>query len=173
MSMGAIGPGHAFHHDSPALTAVGHAAAVVGGGLLLLNVAFGAYAAWFQVVHRAMRVVVGPEGSLPESWALAANAVILIGWLLAVRWATVWMVHRWPTGLGTAIWLAVPTASVLLPIGIALVDYPVAVVLTLCGALVLGVLWLMARTHQPWEQMLSIAWVAVALGAMVVLGIDI
>lgn len=173
MSLGAIGTEHAVHHHSPALTAVGRAAAVVGGGFVLLNLAFSAYAVWFQVVHRGLRAVLGPEGSMPESWVLAANAVVLIGWLLAVRWATVWMVHRWPTGLRTAIWLAVPTASVLLPIGIALVDYPVAVVLTLCGALVLGVLWLMARTHQPWEQMLSIAWVAVALGALVLLGIDI
>jgi hypothetical protein len=173
MSMGAIGTEHHLHRGSPVLTAVGHAAAVVGGGLLLLNAAFAAYAAWFQVIHQGLRAVVGPEGPMPESWALAANAAVLIGWLLAVRWATVWMVHSWPTGLGTAIWLAVPTASVLLPIGIALVDYPVAVVLTLCGALVLGVLWLMARTHQPWEQMLSIAWVAVALAAMVLLGIDI
>jgi hypothetical protein len=173
MSMGAVGTEHPIHHDGPVLTAIGHVAAVVGGGLVLLNVAFGLYAAWFLVVHSTLGRLAGGDGPLPEGWGLTGNAIALIGWLLAVRWVTAWALRRWPTGLGTAIWLAVPTASVLLPIGIALVDYPVVVVLTLCGALVLGVLWLMARTHQPWEQMLSIAWVAVALGALVLLGIDI
>lgn len=170
--MSTVGSGPVLHHPHPAVRVIGHVAAVVGGGLVLLNVAFAAYAALFQVVRRVGAVLVG-GGTPTETALLTANVVVLAAWLIAVRWVTVWSLRRWPTGLATAAWLAVPTASVLLPIGIALVDYPVAVTLTLCGVLVVGVLWLMARTHQPWEQLLSVAWVAGALAAIVLLGIDI
>lgn len=170
--MSTMSSGPVLHHTHPAVVVVGHVAAVVGGGLVLLNLAFGAYAAVFQVVRRVGALLVG-GGAPTEAGLLTANLIVLAAWLLAVRWLTVWSLRRWPTGLGTAAWLAVPTASVLLPLGIALVDYPVAVTLTLCGVLVVGVLWLMARAHQPWEQLLSVAWVALALGAMMLLGIDI
>jgi hypothetical protein len=170
--MSTVSSGPVIHPTHPVLRAVGHAAAVVGGGVVLLNLAFVAYAAVFQLVRRVAMLLAG-GGPPTEAVILTANVVVLVVWLVAVRWATVWTLRRRPTGLGTAAWLAVPTASVLLPIGIALVDYPVAVTLTLCGLLVVGVLWLMARAHQPWEQLLSVAWVAVALAAMVLLGIDI
>lgn len=166
---------HPIHHDGPVLTAVGHAAAVVGGGLVLLNIAFGAYAAWFLLVRTALGAFVpgGPGGAGGEALGLTGNLIALAGWLLAVRWATAWAMRTHPASLGTAVWLVIPTASVLLPIGIALVDYPVAVTLAICAAGVLGVLWLMRRAGLPWEQLLAVAWVAVALGVMVVAGIDI
>lgn len=160
---------HPLHRDGPVITAVGHVAAVVGGGLVLLNIAFGAYAAWFLLVHSAIGAATGHS----DAAGLAGNVVTLAGWLLAVAWATAWTRRRYPTGLVTAVWLVVPTASILLPIGIALAGYPMPVVLALCGAGVLGVLWLMHGAHLPWEQLLAVAWVAAALGAMVLLGIDI
>jgi len=163
---------HPIHHDGPVLTAVGHVTAVVVGGLVLLNIAFGVYAAWFLLVHSALGAL-APGGPGGEAVGLAGNLIALGGWLLAVRWVTAWALRAHPASLGTAVWLVVPTASVLLPIGIALVDYPVAVTLAICAAGVLGVLWLMRRAGLPWEQLLAVAWVAVALGAMMVAGIDI
>lgn len=170
--MSTVSTGPALHHTHPVVRVIGHVAAVVGGGIVLLNVAFAVYAAVFQVARRVGAVLAG-GGAPTEALLLTANVVALVAWLIAVRWVTVWSLRRWPTGLATAAWLAVPTASVLLPIGIALVDYPVAVVLTLCGVLVVGVLWLMARAHQPWEQLLSVAWVAAAMALLVLFGIDI
>lgn len=160
---------HPIHQSGPVLAAIAHVAAVVVGGLVLLNLAFGVYAAWFLLVHS----VIGALGGRTEVSGLVGDLVTIGVWLIAVRWVTAWALARHPRSLGTAVWLVVPTASVLLPVGVALVDYPVAVTLAICGAAVLGVLWLMRRAGMPWEQMLAVAWVAVALGAMVVVGIDI
>ena len=170
--MSALSSGPVLHPTHPALRVVGRAAAVVGGGFLLLNLAFSVYAMLFQLVRRVGMLVVG-GGTPSEGVLLTTNLLVVVVWLAAVAGGTVWALRRWPRGVASAAWLAVPTASVLLPIGIALVDLPVAVTLGFCGVLVLGVLAVMARTHQPWEQLLSVAWVAVALAAMVLLGVDI
>lgn len=173
--MSALRSGPAVPHPShhPSWKVVGRAAAVVGGGVVLLNLAFGAYAAWFLLAHRAAELLTADGGRLSSAAAVAADLVVLGVWWVLVGAATVYALRRWPRRLGTAVWLAVPAASVLLPLGVALVASPTWVVLTGGGAAVAAVIALMVRAHAPWEQVLAVAWVAAALALMTLAGIDI
>ena len=130
-----------------------HAVAVVGGGLLLLNLLFGVHAIWQSLVGDVVRDVVGP-GPLPAWVDVAAHGSFVVGVLLMT-----WLVVAWrPYSLVTAIWLAAPTATVLISLGLVT---PMLVAFGVGGALVACALVLLLAWHRPWEQVLSVSWVTV------------
>ena len=96
-------------HAHPAWHVAWRSAVVVLGDLAVLGAAFFAYAA-YQNAFRALFF----HGDVAP-WLRATETGLV---LLAIAGATWWALHRWPTSLGTALWLAVPAAAVLLTIGI-------------------------------------------------------
>ncbi|MFC6238143.1 hypothetical protein [Longivirga aurantiaca] len=159
--------GPVLHQDHPTLRVIGHAAAVIGGGIVLIYAALGLYTGVLLAISHTLGA-----GSVTQLPGLLLS-IVMLGWLMIVGLLTVLALRRWPRSLGTAAWLAVPTASILPPITIALAEQPAWLLLAVCAVIVAPVLWLMHRRNQPWEQLLSVAWVAVALGALVLLGVDV
>lgn len=142
---------------------VWHAGVVLLGDLVVLGAAFFAYAA-YQSAFRALFF----HGDDVSSAAGAEDALLL----LLVAGLTWLVLARWPTSLGTALWLAVPTAVVLLAVGIW--ASPTTMLAIGIGAAAVGVVdAVLLLAGRPWEQVLSITWVAVILLALALTGTEI
>ncbi|MFN8146835.1 MAG: hypothetical protein U0R76_05125 [Candidatus Nanopelagicales bacterium] len=150
-------------HAHPAWHVAWRSAVVVLGDLAVLGAAFFAYAA-YQNAFRALFF----HGDVAP-WLRATETGLV---LLAIAGATWWALHRWPTSLGTALWLAVPAAAVLLTIGIW--AYPAELLGIGIGAAVVAVVDAgLLIAGRPWEQVLSITWVALLLLITVLTGQEI
>ena len=140
-----------------------HAAVVVLGDLVVLGAAFFSYAA-YQNAFRALffRGDVAP-------WL---HSVETLGALLVIGGVTWWVVRARPVSLGTALWLAVPAAAVLVTIGVW--AYPAEMLGIALGTAVVGVVdAVLLIAGRPWEQVLSITWVALLLLVTVLTGQEI
>lgn len=136
-----------------------HALVVVLGDLVVLGAAFVAYAA-YQSAFRALVATVDGAAAPRSELGLAVLAVAGVTW---------WVLSRWPTALGTALWLAVPTAIALVTLGVW--AYPTTLLAIGVGAGLVGVVdAALLLAGRPWEQVLSITWVAVLLLVMVLTG---
>ena len=150
-------------HAHPAWHVAWRSAVVVLGDLAVLGAAFFAYAA-YQNAFRALFF----HGDVAP-WLHATETGLV---LLAIAGATWWALHRWPTSLGTALWLAVPAAAVLLTIGIW--AYPAELLGIGIGAAIVAVVdAVLLIAGRPWEQVLSITWVALLLLITVLTGQEI
>jgi hypothetical protein len=150
-------------HAHPAWHVVWHTAVVVLGDLVVLGAAFFAYAA-YQSTFRTLlyRGDVAP-------WLHATETLVA---LLVIAGATWLALHRWPTSLGTALWLAVPTAAVLVTVGIW--AYPAEMLGIALGAAAVAIVdAVLLIAGRPWEQVLSITWVALLLLITVLTGSEI
>ncbi len=147
-------------HAHPAWHVAWRSAVVVLGDLAVLGAAFVAYAAY----QSAFRALLFHGEAAP--WLHATESVVV---LLAIAAATWWALRRWPTSLGTALWLAVPTAAALVTIGIW--AYPAELLGIGIGAAIVAVVdAVLLIAGRPWEQVLSITWVALLLLSMVLTG---
>lgn len=147
-------------HAHPAWHVAWRSAVVVLGDLAVLGAAFFAYAAY----QSAFRALLFRDDVAP--WLHATESVLV---LLAIAGATWWVLHRWPSSLGAALWLAVPAAAVLVTIGIW--AYPAELLGIGIGAAVVAVVdAVLLIAGRPWEQVLSITWVALLLLSMVLTG---
>ena len=140
-----------------------HAAVVLLGDLIVLGATFSAYAA-YQSAFRAL-FFRGDDVSVAagvEDW-LALAIVAGLTWLVLARWPRSWI---------TALWLAVPTA-----VGLAALSVwasPTTMLAIGIGAAVIGVVdAVLLLAGRPWEQVLSVTWVALLLLVTVLTGTEI
>lgn len=157
-------PQPSWHRDGRTVWhTVWHAGVVLLGDLVVLGAAFFGYAA-YQSAFRAL-FFHGDE--------VSAAAAVEDGLALLLVAGLTWLVlARWPTSLGTALWLAVPTAVGLLALGIW--AGPTTMLAIGIGAAAVGVVdAVLLVAGRPWEQVLSITWVAVLLLVLVLTGAEI
>lgn len=150
-----------IHH--PVVRGLARGAVVLLGDVAVLGLTFFTYAA-YQNLFRALFF----HGDVAQGWFVAEDALFL-GLVAAVTALVLW---RWPQALGTALWLAVPAAVVLVWLGIA--AYPASMLAIGIGAGVVGIVdAVLLLSGRPWEQVLSITWVALLLLVTVLTGTEI
>ena len=142
------------------------ALAVAAGGFVLLNLTFLFNFLVFQVID--FFIPRNPEFGPPQYFPLARHALFLII-IALISWA-VFRTRLRP--LLKAIFMTVPTAVVLVTIGIML--YPSPVLPYLVGAvLTISVLFYFYRTKRPWLYYYSVVLVALALMVFTLMGGEI
>jgi hypothetical protein len=152
-----------IHTDHPVVRNVTHAIVVMAGGFVALGVTFVGYAAW-QSAFRALFF----HGDVAP-WLFALERGLFLMLVVAATWI---VLARWPTALGTAVWLAVPTAVGLAFLGIW--ASPVTWLgIVIGGVAVLVVDAVLLMSGRPWEQVLSITWIALLLLVTVLTGTEI
>lgn len=143
------------------------AVAVVIGGMILLNLTF-----MFDFGFQSLLKFIfyrNTDLMMTVAWLPGFQHglfVVLIGFIS-------WLIFRtkWPT-LIKAIYLPVPTAVVLVTVGILTYQWSIASY-GISTILVLGTLYWFYRTKQPWLYYFSVIWVAIALLIMGITGVEI
>jgi ABC-type branched-subunit amino acid transport system permease subunit len=151
---------------NPGVRKILSALVVAAAGYVLLNLTF----LFYWAVSLLLRLVLNP-GNIPEecpwfmpvSFAVTTAIIGLVSWLVfRSRLAT----------LIKAIYMTVPTAVVMVIIGIALYRWP-AIPYVVDGLLTMVVLHIFYRTRQPWLYFYSVILVAVTLMIFTLLGGEI
>lgn len=141
------------------------AGAVTVFGYILLNLAFLLYA----LIINGIGFFLPADFAKTSSWYMPVMmTMISVGILVSY-----WFVFR--SGLGEiykAILMTVPTAVVLVMVGISLYRWPPAAI-SLGGLLSIGVLYYFYRTKQPWLYYYAVNLVAAKLLIMNSLGVEI
>jgi hypothetical protein len=152
-----------LHHDHPVVRNTTRGIVTVAGGFVALGLTFVTYAGW-QSAFRSLFF----HGDVAQ-WQLALERGLFVLLVAAVTW---YLMRRWPTALGTAVWLAVPTSVALVFLGVW--AWPATWLgIVIGGALVVGVDAVLLMTGRPWEQVLSITWIALLLLVTVLTGTEI
>lgn len=141
--------------------------AVVAGGMILLNLTF-----MFDFGFQSLLKLIfyrNQDLMMTVSWLPGFQHVlfvVLMGFISWLIFRTKWLV------LVKAIYLPVPTAVVLVSVGIFTYQWP-WLSYGLSGLLTIGILYFFFRLKQPWLYYFSVIWVALALLIMAITGQEI
>lgn len=139
--------------------------AIAVGGFALLNIVFMIFALIINgILLLFPKDAAMDRGSLMPILTSIVSALFLIGYYFIYRSKA--------KPLYKAILMPIPTAIVLVGIGVSFYRWPV-VGLSLSALLVLATLYYFHRTKQPWTYYFAVILVAIALLIMSILGIDI
>lgn len=152
---------------NPWIKKILQAVLIVAAGFILLNFTF----LFDWVFQSFIRFVFYPSGESMNmvGWLAPFQHflfVVLIGFIT-------WLIFRtkWPV-LVKAIYLSVPTAVVLVTVGMFTANW-LWLSYSLGGLLTLATLYVFYRTKQPWQYYFGVIWVTIALVIMALTGAEI
>jgi len=145
------------------------AIAVAGFGFILLNLAFIFDFLFTSLVLGLIKIFTPVDLMMTYGWF----PPIMHGLYMIIIGLISWRIFKSKLRvLYKAIYLTVPTAAALVTVGMFLYRWPLVAFLT-GGLLSAGVLYSFYRTKQPWLYYYTVILIAVILGIMGVLGVEI